>query len=170
MHRTPIALIAGLGLCLAVPATAFERGGIRSGFPSAKGSRHAKWHSPHKWHSPGKWHSPHRRPLLPVGLDRSDPLVTVVIQQVFVEPPPPTAAFQLPTVLDLPVQLGIREAKPAEPAVYVLNEGEGRRIQTSSLRLTAGPKIVDAADNREQPEPGFGAKIIHLTVPVGGSR
>jgi hypothetical protein len=164
MHRTPIALIAGLGLCLALPAAALERGGSRTGFSSAKGGWHSNWHSPHKWRSP------HRRPWLPVGLDQSDPRVTVVIQQVFVEPPPPRTAFQLPTVLDLPVQVGIREAKPAEPAVYVLNEGEGRRVQTSSLRLSSGPRIIDAADYREQPEPGFGAKIIHLTVPVGGGR
>ncbi len=75
----------------------------------------------------------------------------------------------MPTVLDLPVELGIREAKPAQPAVYVLNEPAG--WTAAPVRLSAGPRIIDTdAVSTGSVEPAFGARIIHLTVPVGGGR
>ena len=86
-------------------------------------------------------------------------------------PPPPRYQFQTPSVLDLPVQLGIREAKPEQPAVYVLNEGESRNIDKGPVRVSSGPKIIDVtADAVADPGPAFGAKIVHLAVPVGAAR
>jgi hypothetical protein len=101
--------------------------------------------------------------------DGGDNGATVVLQQVFMAPPP-QYRFQPPSVLDLPVQLGIREAKPDQPVVYVLNEGKSRNVYKGSVRVSAGPKIVDvtADQSRTRGRP-LGPKIVHLAVPVGAA-
>ncbi len=157
MDRRLAVLCAGtLSAVLAMPAAAsegFARPGVSRGFAT---------HSANGWHP-----RPHRRLWAPVALDRSSPNVTVVIQQVFA--PPPRMTFLAPTVLDLPVELGIREAKPAQPAVYVLNEGVRR--DAAPVRLSAGPRIVSKdAFGSGADEPAFGARIIQLAVPVGAGR
>ena len=72
----------------------------------------------------------------------------------------------VPSVLDLPVAMGIREARPDQPAVYVLNERAGRVGGRPS-----GPKVVelnpDATGAIASEQQGSGARIIHLAVPVG---
>ncbi len=125
------------------------------------------------------WHRPvHRyrrgwRPLTPLYLDRrhSSPVVVQVRQTVAPVAIVP-AAFAIPSVADLPVSTGIREARPSEAAVYVLNEPRPVRPGSSGLRgRSTGPRIITLNDGNEDwssdtPTP-FGAKIIHLTVPVG---
>jgi hypothetical protein len=119
------------------------------------------------WHRP--W-GPGRRHPFPGYLDGRGGSVNVVIQQNFVTAP---AAPAVPTVLDLPVNAGIREALPAQPAVIVVNERSGARETGTGRMLSGGPKIINTAatsDGRDQPPaaaPPFGARIVHLTVPVG---
>jgi hypothetical protein len=105
------------------------------------------------------------RPFAPsLYLDREAPAVTFVVRQTVVMAPPAFGA--VPSVLDLPVAMGIREARPDQPAVYVLNE----RAAPVGGR-TRGPKIVeldpDATGAAASEQQGSGARIIHLAVPVG---
>ena len=171
MCRVTAALLIGTAaLGFVLPAQAFERGGLRSGF--SKGGFRSGFSTVGRAGVP-KFHG-FRRHLgfgAPAILDDdNDSGVTVVLQQVFMAPAPPRYRFQSPSVLDLPVQLGIREAKPDQPAVYVLNEGESRNVYKGAVRVSAGPKIVDVtADAVPDPGPAFGAKIVHLAVPVGAA-
>jgi hypothetical protein len=104
------------------------------------------------------------RPFAPPYLAGDAPAVTVVVRQTVVTAPPAFAA--VPSVLDLPVAMGIREARPDQPAVYVLNERAGRVGGRPS-----GPKVVelnpDATGAIASEQQGSGARIIHLAVPVG---
>jgi hypothetical protein len=151
-HPAAALLALGLSLGLALPASAWEGHRSPAGFATA-GSAKTGWHGPHRA----------RRHGVPA-LDRRGPEVSVVVQQIVISPPPPVG---FPTVLDLPVELGIREAAPAQPAVYVVNERERHPTQTGSIRLSTGPRIIDVSADKDEPAPAFGAKIIHLTVPVG---
>ncbi len=151
MYLRPLALFlgAGLSLGLAGPSLASDGFGFRSGFAPVSGI------GGHSWNGPRRGYRPR------LGDHRAR--VAVVVQNVFVTPPP--AVFRQPTVLDLPVSLGIREAKPAQPAVYVLNEGGRNAVQ--GIRISTGPRIIDVdAESGEGSAPGFGAKIIHLSVPA----
>ena len=169
MCRVTAALLIGsVALGFVLPAQAFDRGGFRSGI--SKGAFRGGFSAVNRTGFP-KFHG-FRRHFgfgAPAILDDDgDSGVTVVLQQVFMAPPPSRSGFQPPSVLDLPVQLGIREAKPEQPAVYVLNEGESRSIYKGAVRVSAGPRIIDVtADGSPDPGPGFGAKIVHLAVPVG---
>jgi hypothetical protein len=100
---------------------------------------------------------------VPLYLDRDDgPNVTVTVRQVFAPTIAPVA-FAVPSLRDLPASTGIRAARRIEPAVYVIND------RPSSARRS-GPKILDTDGGDEKSEAGdtpFGARIIHLTVPVG---
>jgi hypothetical protein len=89
---------------------------------------------------------------------------------------PAAPVFAVPTVLDLPVTTGIREAKPAEPVVYVLNEGEparrerlGRQDRVLTTGSIAGPRIISRGEEGWDVDASSpsGARIIHLAVPVG---
>jgi hypothetical protein len=82
------------------------------------------------------------------------------------------AALAVPSVADLPATTGIREARAAEPAILVLNESQ--RSDTSLSRgggRSPGPRIIalndEGADWANEAPESFGARIIHLTVPVG---
>ena len=170
MCRVTAALLIGsVALGFVLPAQAFDRGGFRSGI--SKGAFRGGFSAVNRTGFP-KFHG-FRRHFgfgAPAILDDDgDNGATVVLQQVFMAPPPPQR-FQPPSVLDLPVQLGIREAKPDQPAVYVLNEGKSRNVYKGSVRVSAGPKIVDVtADAVPDPGRAFGAKIVHLAVPVGAA-
>jgi hypothetical protein len=105
--------------------------------------------------------------------------VTVIVQQNFGGPAPAQAAFADPGIFDLPVSLGIREAPPAQAAVYVLNENGGIRRETVAQRrqATFGAKVIEVptGDGVADVDASFslaadhtsGARIIHLAVPVG---
>jgi hypothetical protein len=90
--------------------------------------------------------------------------------------PPVAPVFAVPSVLDLPAMTGIREARPAEPVVYVLNEGEparrerlGQRDRVLTTGSVAGPRIVHRGEEGwgADASSSSGARIIHLAVPVG---
>lgn len=156
MRLVPATLLAaGLSLAFLAPAGAWEGGGHRSGFSHVDRGRAAGWHAPRS----------HRR-WIPA-LEADEPTVRVVIQQVFVTAPPP-GVLRAPTVLDLPVQVGIREVPAVQPAVIVVNDAERPETTASIGRQAAGPKIIDlTTPELAEARPAFGARIIHLAVPVG---
>lgn len=167
---TAALLVGGVALGFVLPVQAFEKGGFRpgiskggfrSGFSTVRGVGGLKFHGLRRRHRFG----------VPAILDYDEPGVTVVLQHVFITSPPPRYQFQPPSVLDLPVQVGIREAKPDQPAVYALNDGESQGAQEGALRLSAGPKIIETTpEGLSDPGPAFGAKIVHLAVPVAAAR
>jgi hypothetical protein len=124
------------------------------------------------------WHRPHRRvrhgwyPSVPLYLDRrGEDRVTVNIQQT-IAPVTVLPAFPaIPSFDRLPVSTGIREPRPAEPAVYVLNDRLQPRLEPNrSGSRGSGPRIITMPDRDDEPverETAVGARIIHLTVPVG---
>jgi hypothetical protein len=125
------------------------------------------------WHRPFHRFRHGRRGGVPLFLDRRGR--TPVIVQVNQIAPAAAAvpAFQaIPSVADLPVRTGIRETLPAEPALYVLNDGGTFRRQPLGLGVrSAGPRIISLSDEAEtwteETGPSSGARVIHLAVPVG---
>jgi hypothetical protein len=112
--------------------------------------------------------------------DRSDNPVIVVNVDRSAAPAQVAPAFFVPSVANLPTLAGIRTPPAAEAAFYVLNEPQAPR---SLSRQSAGPRIVQldpasgggwksvlakSEPERSEPEHAFGARIIHLSVPVGG--
>ena len=104
-----------------------------------------------------------------------------VLQNVAPAAPSGPAPFYVPSVNELPAVAGIRDVRPTQPAIYVLNEGrDGGKPATSSLRQPSpGPRILEVNPDGDwvtttgsiaQPEASGGARIIHLTVPVGSGR
>lgn len=166
-----------LGFALCAQTEAATAGGgfsgpkvsaARSGFGPVASFQRRSWHRPfHRYHR--RW-----KPTAPLFLDRRDtaPVVIQVNQTVAPVAALP-AAFAVPSVAELPASTGIREARPAEPAVYVLNEARRRESSLSERggRRSPGPRIITLSDeggDQVDAGPGpFGAKIIHLTVPVG---
>jgi hypothetical protein len=106
-----------------------------------------------------------RRAGVPLFVDRGDSGgVVVIVQQSVGAPAVPADLFSVSSVSDLPVRLGIREPRPSEAAIYVLNEAGG----SAARRETAGARIVDASRvETTGAVEGRGARIIHLTVPAG---
>jgi hypothetical protein len=162
MLRLGILLVIG-GLSLALPGTGAA---ARDGFsPSGLGPTGAglgpRWHRPFKRH---------RLPHPPVFLEGRRPAVTVVVQQTVVTAP---ALPVVPSLLELPVNAGIREPRPVQPAVIVLNEGPSRSAATAAVRRAGASRILKSVPggNRAQPEaadaPAVGAQIVYLSVPVG---
>jgi hypothetical protein len=107
----------------------------------------------------------------------NNPVIVVNVDRSAV---PTQVALFVPSVANLPTLAGIRTPPAAEAAFYVLNEPQAPR---SLSRQSAGPRIVQldpASDGgwksvlaksepeRSEPEHAFGARIIHLSVPVGG--
>jgi hypothetical protein len=96
--------------------------------------------------------------------------VTIVEQGA---PAAPVTTGAIPSLADLPVTTGIRNDRPAEPAIYVINPT--RRDTTGSIRRggerSGGAKIltVDPSDAPNVPADVStgGPRIIHLEVPVG---
>jgi len=86
---------------------------------------------------------------------------------------PAPSPYYVPSVAPLPAVAGIRSPPASEPAFYVVNEPSPSQ---ASFRRVSGPRIVERVSNGEdswasQPSEGsFGARIIHLTVPVGPGR
>jgi hypothetical protein len=121
-----------------------------------------------RFHPHGGWHHGHRGWPVGVYLDRGrEAFVNLAVQQTFIAPQAAPAAFVVPSVADLPAVSGIRAAPVAEPARYVINEG---RPGLSGAQRFSGPRIMHVTANgswEAQPDASFGAKIIHLTVPVG---
>jgi hypothetical protein len=101
--------------------------------------------------------------------NRYDAAPTVIAIDRPVAPGWVPPSFFTPSVADLPAVAGIRHPPAAESAVYVLNEPQGPR---TSMRRLSGPQIVERPREGEsawtsQPDAPFGARIIHLSVPVG---
>lgn len=136
-----------------------------SGSAGAEGFRGVAFHGKPGGFGQSLHHGP-RRGWIPALQGGSGTRVTVVVQQVFVPPPQPRLVSSLPSVLDLPVEVGIREAKPDRPAFYVLNEASAAPVR----RLASGARIIELDEpvtTGSTEAPAFGAKIIHLSVPVG---
>jgi hypothetical protein len=137
------------------------------GFASVTSKFGRSWHRPVHRYRRG-WH-----PTVPLYLDRrhSSPVVVQVRQTVAPVTVIP-ATFAIPSVADLPVSTGIREARPSAAAVYVLNDAVQPRRESFEMReRSPGPRIITLADREEgwssdAPTP-IGARIIHLRVPVG---
>lgn len=159
-----VAALAGVAL-LGPPALARDGFGTRGSFgrPGISGG--------HNHGSDGRWRAPHRpygRGFAPLYLDDGYRRPGVVIQQNFISGEPRAASR--PGVSDVPVVLGIREAKPEQPAVYVVNETTGS--VGGSRPRAAGPRIIqlgpeDGAADFASDETATGARIIQLSVPVG---
>jgi hypothetical protein len=81
--------------------------------------------------------------------------------------------YSVPSVTDVPSVAGIRQPPSAESAFYVVNEPHASQ---ASMRRVSGPRIVERIADAEggwasqRSEESFGARIIHLTVPVGAGR
>jgi hypothetical protein len=88
-------------------------------------------------------------------------------------PGPLPSPYYVPSVASLPAVAGIRTPPSSEPAFYVVNEPNPSQ---ASFRRVSGPRIVERVANgegnwaSEPSEESFGARIIHLTVPVGAGR
>jgi hypothetical protein len=161
MRRMPALLIlASLGLVL-FHGTATARDGF---FPGGRTSFRP-------FHGIGGGHRPSRLrgwPIYPGYLQTRSEDVNVIIEQTFVSVP---AAPAVPSVLDLPVSAGIREALPAQPAVIVVNERSGVGETGRGQVLSGGPKIIKARPESGDTQPATGTssgvRIVHLAVPVG---
>jgi hypothetical protein len=94
--------------------------------------------------------------------------VNLSVRQTVIAPAA-VPAFYVPSLMDLPAVAGMRNPSASEPAVYVVNEN--RPVQRSYSR-SSGPRIVHAAMDGgwDGPAESPGARIIHLTVPVGPPR
>lgn len=156
--RIVACLVAGLALTVMAGAAKAEGrrgfGGGKPGFGGpgigkpvfggpGGGIRPGGWHGPHGphgWHGWNGWRGRWPGVYLDDGYYNGgygNP--GVVIEQTFINAAPPRS-YAAPTVLDLPPVLGIRDVKPDQPSVYVLQDrGTG----------FAGPR-------------GGGAKIIEL--------
>lgn len=130
--------------------------------------------APGRGHGPG-WHDPrpsHHRPFVPLYLDRSrSDRVVVNIRQTFNAPQLPLLGA-IPSVTDLPTVVGIRRTEPAQPVVYVLNEGRPRLGAAPRAVPRPGARILSVdpdlpSSDLVAEEQVFGPRIIHLTVPVG---
>jgi len=157
MRPSPTLLILGtLGLAFSNGANAmdgFALGG-RPVFRSGPGFG---------FHDPGRFR---RGSFFPGHLSGRSGDVNVVVQQNFVSVATPPA---VPTILDLPVSAGIREAKPGQPSVIVVNERTGASSAVPLRLLSEGPRIIRIGSDQPEAPPsrGFGARIVHLAVPVG---
>jgi hypothetical protein len=143
--------------------------GFRHNFGLTHGHGHLGWRGfGHAWRGAGVYLD-----------DRSDNPVIVVNVDRSAAPPQVAPAYFVPSVANLPTLAGIRTPPAAEAAFYVLDEPHAPR---SLSRQTAGPRIVQAdpaseggwrsvlaksEPERSEPEHAFGARIIHLSVPVG---
>jgi hypothetical protein len=118
--------------------------------------------------------------------------VNVSIQQNIAPGSGGYVPFSVPSVGELPAVAGIREVRPSQPAIYVVNDGRGGGAPaTSGLRRPSvasqgsgphrlsGPRILEVTPDGDwvattgsiaQPEQGSGPRIIHLDVPVGSNR
>ena len=168
-----VATLAGVAL-LGPAALARDGFGVRGSFGGSFGRPGISGGPHHGWD--GRWRPPHRhygRGFVPLYLDHrySDygyRQPGVVIQQTFINGAPRAAMAAGGT--DVPVVLGIREAAPEQPAVYVVNETTGS--VAGSRPRAAGPRIVqlgaeDRAAEIASDETATGARIIQLSVPVG---
>jgi hypothetical protein len=197
--QLPRALVlAGLGLVAA--AAMFPTFDEASAAPRIRGSGPG-FHSVPRGDSFRRWHGPRRhhgfvRGWGGVYLDRGwdNGGVNVSIQQNIA---PGSggygyAPFAVPSVSELPAVAGIREVRPSQPAIYVVNDGRGgeapatsglRRPSvpslTTGLNRASGPRILEVTPDGDwvtttgsvaQSEQGSGPRIIHLTVPVGSNQ
>ena len=137
--------------------------GVRAGF------RHARV-------APGVFprrfaHRPFRGGGIPLYLDNdygSDG-VNVVIQQNFGSAGAVASPYSIPSFSQLPVSAGIREARPSTAAVYVINATDRSVAESrNGAPRSSGAKVLSLQQDEaaDEIEPPFGAKIIHLTVPV----
>jgi hypothetical protein len=90
----------------------------------------------------------------------SDPRASVIIDQ---SPPP---AFQpgvptIPSVMDLPVSMGIRSAPVGAAAIYVL-DGSERSLRQGGAKVLSMEEAKPETDSQDG-----GPRIIHLKVPRG---
>ena len=166
-----------LGFALFAQTDAATAGGGFSG-PKVSGSKggFAPVASFHRRSGDRPFHRFHRRwrPMAPLYLDRRYSAPTLVqVNQVVAPAAALPTAYAVPSFAELPVSTGIREARPAEPAVYVLNQNLRREsnLREREGRRSPGPRIItlsdDGSDEAGAASGPFGAKIIHLTVPVG---
>jgi hypothetical protein len=177
MYRVASACLALVFALCAQTGAASAGGGFqgpkastaRGGFASVASYHGRKWHRPvHRYHR--RW-----RPASPLFLDRRHAYpVQVHVNQTVAPVTVLPAALAVPSVADLPAATGIREARPSEPAVYVLNESLRSESNLYGSRgRSLGPRIITLSDGEnwasDAPVP-FGAKIIHLAVPVGRPR
>ncbi|WP_046865369.1 hypothetical protein [Microvirga massiliensis] len=156
--------VAALGGTSSVSAGEFGSGshGIRR--PVAGFHRHAMGGLRH---AVGPRHRFHRFGRVPLYLEQDyhSPVV-VVVQESAVSPALDVDLAPVPSVANLPTVMGIREVLPDRAQIQVLNEPVGARA------LPSGGAQVIAVPASEEPSsagPGAsaGARIVHLTVPVG---
>jgi hypothetical protein len=81
--------------------------------------------------------------------------------------------YGIQSFYDIPATAGIREARPGQAVLVVLNPPANAPLQSGEQGQAprpSGPRIVTVpdGDGGPGPEETFGAKIIHLDVPVGG--
>jgi hypothetical protein len=168
--------------------TAFAAAGGSGGGFSSRGFRGKhSWGRTSRWGRHGFGHGRFRHTRFPVllgngwGYPWGNPwgygsMPSIQVQQI--NAPAAAPVYGIPSVAALPAVAGIRDARPAQPAVYVINEGPGGgrfdSRTTGSISGTArpsGPKIIELPAEGEDwsavSEPSGGARIIHLTVPVG---
>jgi hypothetical protein len=133
------------------------------------------------WHGPGRHHRGERG-WPGVYLDRrwDNGGVNVTVRQTIAPAPPSYAPFLVPSINELPALAGIREVRPSQPAIYVVDDaGNSVRPVTSGLRRSSGPRILEAGPDGDwvtttgsvgESERNSGPRIIHLAVPVGSNR
>ena len=174
MRRLPALLVlGGLGLILAQGASAMDgfapvkrpvfRSGPGFGFHDPGRFRRGPFF-PRFVHGPGRFRG---GPFLSGYLDGGGfGGVNVIVSQSVVSVAAPPA---VPTILDLPVSAGIREAQPAQAAVIVVNERSSASKAPPVRALSEGPKIITIGSDQvpAAPAPAFGARVVHLAVPVG---
>jgi hypothetical protein len=69
-------------------------------------------------------------------------------------------------VADLPTVVGIREALPEQAQIQVLNEPvRARKLPSAGAQIVSMPASGEPSFAR--PGASAGARIVHLTVPVG---
>jgi hypothetical protein len=163
--------------------------GSGPGFHSvSRGDSFRRWHGPRRHHGFVGGHHRFFRGWGGVYLDRGwdNGGVNVSIQQNIAPGSGGSAPFYVPSVSELPAVAGIREVRPTQPAIYVVNDGRGGGAPaTSGLRRpsvtsqASGPRILEVTPDGDwvtttgsigQAEQGSGPRIIHLTVPVGSDR
>jgi hypothetical protein len=188
-------VLAGLGLVAA--AATLPTFDEASAAPRIRGSGPG-FHSVSRGGSFGRWHGPRRhlgflrrhgfvRGFGGVFLDDgwNNGGVNVSIQQNIAPGSGGYVPFAVPSVGELPAVAGIRDVRPSEPAIYVVNGGRGGMPATSGLRRSfvttqsSGPRILEVTPDGDwvattgsigQSEQGSGPRIIHLDVPVGSNK
>jgi hypothetical protein len=164
-----VGLLAWLGTAPGAAADGFtpvSRVAEGGSFASLSFRQPRPWHRPHHRYRHGRYSS------VPLYLDRRGYGQTPVIIQQTIAPVTVFPAYAaVPSFNHLPVSAGIRDARPAEPAVYVLNDRvQSRFDRNRSGSRGSGPRIItlpDPDDEIVERETAFGARIIHLTVPAG---